>query len=51
VDIFEVVKIGSLRRLGHLFRKEELDPCRKLTILQPEGIRSVGTPKLSWLGQ
>jgi hypothetical protein len=34
--------------LGHLFRMQELDPFRKLTVLKPEGNR-VGKPKLRWL--
>ena len=28
---------------------QELDPCRKLTVLKPEGTRRVGEPKLKWL--
>jgi len=27
---------------------QELDPCRKLTVLKPEGTRRVGKPKLRW---
>ena len=27
---------------------QELDPCRKLIVLKPEGIRRVGKPKLRW---
>jgi len=27
----------------------ELDPCRKLTLLKPEGTGCVGKPKLRWL--
>ena len=38
-----------LRWLGHLFRMQELDPCRKLTLLEPEGTRRVGEPKLRCL--
>jgi hypothetical protein len=34
---------------GQLFRMQELDPCRKLTLLKPEGNRRVGKPKLGWL--
>jgi len=30
LDIVKVIKIG---RLGHLFRIQEMDPCRKLTVL------------------
>jgi len=28
---------------------QELDPCRKLTLLKPEGTQHVGKPKLRWL--
>ena len=49
LDIVEVIKIGRLRWLEHLFRMQELDPCRKLTVLKSEGIRRVGKPKLMWL--
>jgi len=28
---------------------QELDPCRKLTLLKPEGTRLVGKPKFRWL--
>ena len=28
---------------------EELDPCRKLTLIKPEGTRHVGIPKWRWL--
>jgi len=31
IDLVRVVKIGILKWLGHLFRMQELDPCRKLT--------------------
>jgi hypothetical protein len=31
-DTVTVIKIGRLRWLGHLFRMQELDPCRKLTL-------------------
>ena len=48
-DIIEVVKIGRLQWLGHLFRMQELDPCRKLTLFKPEDTRRVGEPELRWL--
>jgi hypothetical protein len=28
---------------------QELDPCRKLTLLKPEGTQCLGKPKLRWL--
>ena len=34
---------------GKFFRMQELDPCRKLTILKPEGTRRSGKPQLGWL--
>jgi hypothetical protein len=49
LDIVKVIKIGRLRWLGHLIRIQKLDPCRKLTVLKPEGTRRVGKPKLRWL--
>jgi hypothetical protein len=49
LDIFEVVEIGRLKWLDHLFRIQELDPHRKFTILQPEDTRRVVKPKLRWL--
>jgi hypothetical protein len=48
LDTFWMIKVGRLRWLGHLFIMQELDPCRKLTQLKPEGTRSVGKPKLRW---
>jgi hypothetical protein len=45
-----VIKIGRLKWLGHLFRMQEMDPCRKLTLLKPESTtRHVGNPELRWL--
>ena len=35
--------------LGQLFRIQELGPCMKLTLLKPEGTRSVGKSQLGWL--
>jgi hypothetical protein len=49
LDIVKVTKIGTLRCLEHRFRKQELDPCRKLTVLKPEGTRRVGKPNLRWI--
>jgi dissimilatory sulfite reductase (desulfoviridin) alpha/beta subunit len=43
IDLVKVIKLGILRWLGHLFRMQELDPCRKA-----EG-SCVGKPKLRWL--
>jgi len=35
--------------MGQPVRMQELDPCRKLALLETEGTRSVGKPKLRWL--
>jgi hypothetical protein len=39
----------ELRWLEHFFRMQELDRCRKLTLLKPEGNRHVGKPEVRWL--
>jgi hypothetical protein len=44
-----VIKIGRLRWVGHLFRMQELDPCRKLTLYKPEDTRRVRKPRARWL--
>jgi len=49
LDIVRVVKIVQLRCLGYLFRMHEMGPCRRLTVLNPEGTRSLGKPNLKWL--
>ena len=43
-----MVKIGRMRWMGQLVRMQELNPCRKLALLEPGGTRSVGKPKLRW---
>jgi hypothetical protein len=48
-DVAEVVKIGRSRWLGQLFRMQELNSCRKLTLLKPEDTRRAGKPELRWL--
>ena len=49
LGIIKVIKIGRLRWLGHVFRVQELDPCEKLTLIEPEGTQRLGKPKLRWL--
>jgi hypothetical protein len=44
-----VIKIGRLRWLGHLFRMQELDPCRKPTLYKLAGTRRVGISRARWL--
>jgi len=46
LDIVKVIKIGRLRWLGHLFRMQYLDPCRKFALLKTEGTQLVGKPPL-----
>jgi hypothetical protein len=48
LDIVKVVKIGRLKWLGEFCRTQELDPCRRFTLLHPEGNRRVGKPHLRW---
>jgi len=38
LDIFKVIKMGRLKRLGHLLRMQELDSCRKLTFLNQKAL-------------
>jgi len=37
LDIVKVIKTGRFIWLGRLFGMHELDPCRKLNVLKPEG--------------
>jgi hypothetical protein len=46
LDIVKVMKTGRMKWLGQLFRMQELDPCRKFTVLKPVGTRCLGKPKL-----
>jgi hypothetical protein len=48
-DIMKVIKSGTLRWLGHLFRMQEQNPSRKLNVHKPEGSRQVGRPAVRWL--
>ena len=48
LDIVKAITTWRLRWLGHLFRMQEVGPCRKLTVLKPEGT-TVGKPKLRCL--
>jgi hypothetical protein len=45
----KVIKEGWLRWLGHPFRIQEQNPCRKLILYKPEGTRRVGRPAVRWL--
>jgi hypothetical protein len=44
----KVIKVRQLRWMGHLFRMQEQNPCRKLTLHKPEGTRRVGKPAIRW---
>jgi len=46
LDVVQMLQVGRLRRLGHLFRTQEMDSCRKRTLLKPEGAQRVGNTKL-----
>jgi hypothetical protein len=43
--VIRVIKIARIRWLGHLVRKMENSPCKKVSF-QPEGSRKEGRPKL-----
>jgi hypothetical protein len=36
-DVMKVIKVGQLRQLGHLFRMQEQNPCKMLSLHKPEG--------------
>jgi hypothetical protein len=42
-------RILRMRLMGQLVRMQELDPCRKLVLLEPESTRRIGKPNWSWL--
>jgi hypothetical protein len=44
-----MVKAARLRWLGHLYRTEELSPCKKLTFSKPMGKWKKGRPPVRWL--
>ena len=46
VDVVQVLQVGRMMWLGHLFRIQELDSCRMSILLKPEGSRRVGNTKL-----
>jgi hypothetical protein len=46
LGVVKVIKVGRVRWLGQHFIVQELEPCRKLTLLTPEGTRRVREPKL-----
>jgi hypothetical protein len=46
---FKMVKAARLRWLGHLYRTEELNPCKKRTFSKQIGTRKKGRPPVRWL--
>ncbi|PSN48842.1 hypothetical protein C0J52_05112 [Blattella germanica] len=44
--IVKHIKISRLLWAGHIIRINEDNPVKKLTLLEPEGSRRVGRPKL-----
>jgi hypothetical protein len=44
-----MIKVGWLRWLGKLFRMQEDNHCRELTLHKPEGTQRVGGPAIGWL--
>jgi hypothetical protein len=47
--IIKVIKTERLRWLGHLYRANETDPCRKVTFTKIEGRRKKGRSPIRWL--
>lgn len=50
-DVCREIKARRVRWLGHICRKDENDPCKKLTLTIPFGTRKVGRPQLRWLDE
>jgi hypothetical protein len=42
-EIVKAIKAGRLRWLGHLYRANETDPCRKVTFTKIEGRRKTSS--------
>ena len=49
LDIVKVTKVGIKRWLGQIYRMQDLDRCRKVSLLKPECAARVGKPNLKWL--
>jgi hypothetical protein len=45
MDVVNVVKIGRMIWLEHIFGMQLLEPCGKITVFKPVGTRRVGKPK------
>lgn len=48
-NILRVIKSYRIRWLGHIFRREDQDPVKKLTFSKIEGRRKRGRPPTRWL--
>jgi hypothetical protein len=44
-----VVEVGRLKWRGQIFRMQEQNPCRKLTVYEPDVTRRVGRRAVRWL--
>jgi len=44
-----MIKVATLKWLGHIVRIEDNVPFMKITFSQPEGSRKKGRPRLRWL--
>lgn len=49
--VVKSIKLGRLRWLEHLFRMQEVDPCRNLALVTPEVTQCVGKCTLKRLSQ
>jgi hypothetical protein len=49
MTVIKVIKAGRLRWLGHLYRANKTDPCRKATFTKIEGRRKKRIPTIRWL--
>jgi hypothetical protein len=47
-SIVKMIKVASLKWLGHMARIAGNAPCKKITFSLPEGSRKKGRPKLRW---
>jgi hypothetical protein len=48
-EIIQEIKATRLMLLAHLFSKNKLYPCRKLTFTSPDIKRKVGKPHIRWM--
>jgi hypothetical protein len=44
-----MAKAARLRWLGHLYRCEKTNPCKKPTFTKPEGVEKRGRPAVRWV--